>query len=143
MDVYTHLFDSMIDWCDRLGFRPGLLYTAAMSVLGVGLCLNLLSIIDLLWSFGLVVDPYGRAHGALHPQHYVYGLLYAAFIANTLLARVKFSADCECSRFMPALPPPPKSHPKSSLIRAPAPAYLLCSAALFGVTLLFDLLPRG
>jgi hypothetical protein len=143
MDVYTHLFDSMIDCCDRIGFRPGLVYTVAMSALGVTLCLNLLSVLDLLWSFGVVADPYGRGTGALHPQHYVYGLLYAAFIGNTLLARIKFSVDYQCLRLMREPPPRSIPMPKSSLFRAPAPAYILVSAVLFGVTVTLDLLSRG
>ena len=93
MHVYTLLYESMLDYCDRVGFRLGLVYTAAMLALGLGLCLNVLSVIDLLWTARVLHSPYSR-DGSLHPEHYVYALLYSGFVANTILARIKFNADC-------------------------------------------------
>src|ERR1700733_3963150 len=92
MHVYTLLYESMLDYCDRVGFRLGLVYTAAMLALGLGLCLNVLSVIDLLWTARVLHSPYSR-DGSLHPEHYVYALLYSGLVANTILARIKFNAD--------------------------------------------------
>jgi hypothetical protein len=139
MHVYTLLYESMLDYCDRAGFRLGLVYTVAMLALGLGLCLNLLSVIDLLWTARVLRSPYYR-DGSLHPEHYVYALLYIGFIANTILARIKFSADCRCLSQMAetqTLSIPAQEAPS---IRTPGPAYLLGSAALFIVTLILGLM---
>src|SRR5580658_10282916 len=68
MQLYSDLFDSMMDCWDRIGFQHGLVYTAAMTALGLGFCLNLLGIVDLLWALGVLENPY-RGAGTLHPQH--------------------------------------------------------------------------
>jgi hypothetical protein len=141
MEIYSDLFESMIDCCNRIGFLNGVLYTAAMMALGLGLCLNLLSVIDLLWTLGLVDNPY-RSNGSPHPQHYVYAVLCIGFVANTGLARVKFNTDRQFLRAMPQMPAPQVSVPKPSLIRTPGPAYVLSSAVLFLATLTLDLLVR-
>jgi hypothetical protein len=59
MDIYSTLFDSMIvDCLERMGIRQGLIYTAAMMALSLGFCLNLLSVMDLLWkSRNLIITP--------------------------------------------------------------------------------------
>jgi hypothetical protein len=141
MQIYTDLFESMMDWWDRIGFPHGLIYTAAMMALGLGFCLNLLSIVDLLWGLGVLANPY-RGDGTLHPQHYLYGVLCCGFIANTVMARIKFSADCQRLRLTPEMHIPHFSMPKISLIRSPGPVYVMGSAVLFLATLTLCLLVR-
>jgi hypothetical protein len=92
MYIYAGLFESMMACCGRAGFRQGPIYTLTMMALGLGVTLNLLSVIHLLWSLGVLDDPY-RIDGDLHSQRYVFGMLYLAFLGNTVLARLKFSAD--------------------------------------------------
>src|ERR1700722_16207234 len=105
MQIYTDLFESMMDWYYLIGFRHGLVYTAAMMALGLGICLNLLTFIDLLWSLGALDNPY-LANGSLHPQHYVYAALYGGMVANAAVARIKFAADRQCLRLMPEMQSP-------------------------------------
>ncbi|HEX3838816.1 MAG TPA: hypothetical protein VHW25_17820 [Steroidobacteraceae bacterium] len=121
MNLYAGLFESMLNCCGRSWLRNGPVYTVAMVALGVGVSLNLLSLLDLLSLLGIVKDPYASA-GALHPQRYVGFLLCSVFIANTLLARHQFSAG-----------------PNGRQWCVSAPGYLLCSAALFAVTLVMYL----
>jgi hypothetical protein len=125
MDIYAGLFESMLACCGRIGFRHGPVYTIAMMALGLGVSLNILSVIDLLWTLGILNNPY-RADGGLHPQRYLCALLCIAFLVNTILARHKFSADH--GRLRP---------PMSRLARsaAAAPAYVLGSTGLFLITL--------
>ena len=92
MDIYTGLFESMLTCCGRIGFRHGPVYTISMMALGLGVCLNILTVVDLLWTLGLLNNPY-QHDGGLHPQHYLYALLCLAFLINSILARHKFSAD--------------------------------------------------
>jgi hypothetical protein len=134
MQIYIALFDSIIvDCLERMGIRHGLIYTTAMMALGLALCLNLLSVIDLLWTLGVLDNPYSSG-SALHPQHYVFGLLWCAFVANTVLARIKFSRDCRWLRMTPESQILPISVRNSSFIRCPGPAYVLSSAVLFLTT---------
>jgi hypothetical protein len=142
MQFYSDLFDSMMDCWDRIGFQHGLVYTAAMTALGLGFCLNLLGIVDLLWALGVLENPY-RGAGTLHPQHYVLGLLCCGFIANTLVARIKFSADRQRLRLMPEIQTVHISMPKISLIRSPGAAYVVGSAVLFLATFTLSLVVRG
>lgn len=125
MDIYAGLFESMLACCGRIGFRHGPVYTIAMMALGLGVSLNILSIIDLLWTLGILNNPY-QSGGGLHPQHYLCALLCIAFIVNTILARHKFSAD------QGSLPPA-----RSPLARSAtaAPAYVLASTGLFLISL--------
>ena len=139
MHVYSLLYESMLDYCDRIGFRHGLVYTVAMLALGLGLCLNLLSVIDLLWTARVLRNPYCR-DGSLHPEHFVYALLYSGLVANTILARIKFNADCRRLRQMPELPTLPVLAQEAPSFRMPGPAYVLGSAALFVVTLILGLM---
>jgi hypothetical protein len=141
MGFYTVLFESMINCCDRIGLRHELAYTVTMIALGLGFRLNLLIFINLLWTFGAVPNPYLRA-GRLHPQHYVYALLCIGFVANTVLARIKFNADNQFIGPMPELQTPQVPMPKLSLIRTPAAAYVLGCALLFLVTLTVNPLIR-
>src|SRR5580698_4600249 len=127
MDLYSGLFESMVSCCGRIGLRHGPVYTIAMLALGLGVSFNILSVTDLLWTLGLLDNPYHSADG-LHPQRYLCALLCVAFTLNTILARRKFSADH-------GRPPP------SRLLASPAaaPAYILGSAAVFVVTLTIEL----
>jgi hypothetical protein len=117
MNIYAGLFESMLECCGRTWLRNGPVYTVSMVALGLGVSLNILSVIDLLCLLGILNDPY-RSVGSIHPQRYVYGLLYIVFIANSLLARRQFI----------------KGHagPRQ---RVSAPVYLQCSVALFLITL--------
>jgi hypothetical protein len=117
MNIYAGLFDSMLDCCGRTWLRHGPVYTVAMVALGLGVSLNIFSVIDLLGLLGIVSNPYQSA-GSMHPQRYAYSVLCIVFIANSLLARRQFIARC-------AGPQPSVS----------APVYLVCSAALFVTTL--------
>ena len=125
MDLYGGLFESMLACCGRFGLRHGPVYTVAMMALGLGVSLNILSVIDLLWTVGILNNPYQAGDG-LHPQRYLCALLGIAFIVNTILARHKFSADHGRLRpSMSRLAPPPTA----------APAYVLGSTGLFLITL--------
>jgi hypothetical protein len=123
MNLYGNLFESMLAWCGHSWLRRGPVYTLSMLALGLAVCLNLLSIVDLLWTLGIVTNPYD-AQGEPHPQHYVWALICLAFLFNTLLARRKFSADCR-----------EHLHPGHTSSVA-APTYVLVSTALFLVTLI-------
>jgi hypothetical protein len=140
MNLYNELFESMIGCFDRVGFRPGLEHTIAMIVLGLGLCLNLLSVVNLLWAIGVLHDPYG-SHGGVHPRHYVYALLCGGFIVSTILARVNFNADCPNRH--PQMQTAHVSMPNHSLLNMRGPTYILGSTVLFLVILTWDLLNRG
>jgi hypothetical protein len=113
MNIYAGLFESMLECCGRTWLRNGPVYTVSMVALGVGVSLNILSVIDLLCLLGVLSNPYQSA-GAMHPQRYVYSLLCIVFIANSLLARRQFSTG--------------RAGPQQCVS---APVYLLCSAALF------------
>ena len=118
MNLYAGLFESMLDYCGRSWLRNGPVYTVSMVALGLGVSLNILSVIDLLCLLGVVHNPYQSA-GSMHPQRYVYSLLCVVFIANSLLARRQFITR--------------RAGPQQSVS---APVYLLCSVALFLSTLL-------
>jgi hypothetical protein len=139
MGLYTDLFDSLIYCCDHIGFRHGLVYTVVMFALGLGCCLSLLSLVNLLWTFGVLHSPY-RSEGSLLPQHYIYGLVCIGFVANAVLARMKFSADSLCMGPPPEMQAPQGAVSKLSLIHTPGAAYVLGSAMLFLLTLTLDLL---
>ncbi|HEY6454215.1 MAG TPA: hypothetical protein VIY90_02930 [Steroidobacteraceae bacterium] len=117
MNIYTGLFESMLECCGRTWLRNGPVYTVSMLALGLGVSLNILSVIDLLCLLGIVNNPY-RSSGSTHPQHYVYCLLLVVFIANSLLARRHFISGHAGRRRCLS-----------------APTYLLCSVALFLATL--------
>jgi hypothetical protein len=117
MNVYAGLFESMINCCGRTWLRNGPVYTLSMVALGLGVSLNILSVVNLLSLLGIVDNPYASA-GAVHPQHYVEFLICAVFIANSLLARHQLASG--------------RNEPRRSVS---APLYLLCSAALFVITL--------
>jgi hypothetical protein len=111
MDIYAGLFDSMLACCGRIGLRQGPVYTVAMMALGLGVSFNILSVIDLLWTLGILNNPYQRG-GSVHPQRYLWALLCIAFVVNTLLARHKFSADTAvCDLQCRAVHDPPRSPP--------------------------------
>jgi hypothetical protein len=122
MDIYADLFESMLACCVRLGIRRGPLYTVSMLLLSLGLSLNILSVIDLLWMLGILSNPYQSAA----TMHYIYALLCIAFVANTILARRRFGGTRASLHFAPDL-------------RAAAPAYLLASMALFVTSLMIGL----
>jgi hypothetical protein len=117
MNLYAGLFESMLDCCGRTGLKNWPVYTVSMIALGLGVSLNLLSIIDLLCLLGVLDNPYQSA-GAMHPQRYVCSLLCLVFIANSLLARRQIATR--------------RPSPQQSIS---APVYLLCSAGLFLATL--------
>ena len=122
MDIYADLFESMLACCVRLGIRRGPLYTVAMLLLSLGLSLNILSVIDLLWMLGVLSHPYQSAG----TMHYIYALLCIAFVANTILARRQFSGARASLHAAPN-------------VGAAAPAYLLASMALFVTSLMIGL----
>jgi hypothetical protein len=139
MQIYSALFDSLIvDCLERMGIRHGIIYTTAMLALGLGFCLNLLSIIDLLWALGVLDHPY-TSGSALHPQHYVYGLLCCGFVANAALARIKFSRDCRWLHLTHESQAPQIPVRNSSLIRSPGPAYVASSAVVILATATLNL----
>jgi hypothetical protein len=121
MNIYAGLFESMLDCCGRTWLRKGPVYTVSMVALGLGVSLNILSVIDLLCLVGILNNPYLSA-GAMHPQRYLCSLLCLVFIANSLLARRQFITR--------------RAGPQHSLS---APVYLICSAALFLATLIMYL----
>jgi hypothetical protein len=125
MDIYAGLFESMLACCGRIGFRHGPVYTVAMITLGLGVSFNILSVIDFLWTLGILNNPY-ESGGDLHPQRYLCALLCIGFIVNTILARHKFSADHGSLR-------PPLSRLARSATAAPA--YVLASTGLFLISL--------
>jgi hypothetical protein len=94
----------------------------SMVALGLGVSLNILSLIDLLGLLGIVDNPY-RSGGGMHSQRYLYTLLCIVFIANSLLARRQFITR--------------RAVPQQSLS---APMYLICSTAVFLATLIMYLL---
>ncbi len=119
MHIYGDLFESMLACCGRIGFRHGPVYTIAMMALGLGVSLNILSIIDVLWTLGLLHNPY-ESGGTLHPQRYLWTLLCLALVVNSIFARVKFSSGSR-----------PSPRPSATA----AAAYVLGSAGVFLVTL--------
>lgn len=138
MNLYAGLFDSMLDCCAHTWLRHGPIYTFATLGLALAISLNLLSIVDLLWIFGVLDNPYQSA-GQLHPQRYVLQLLALVFLANAILARHHFSTD----RF--SLESPSTGQSRLALdadgtARRLAPAYVLGSAALFLSTLSIDMM---
>jgi hypothetical protein len=128
MYLYAGLFESMMAYCGRAGFRQGPIYTLTMMALGLGVTLNLLSVIHLLWTLGVVDNPY-RIDGDLHSQRYVLGMLYLAFLANTVLARLKFSADRGRVQRIARV----------DASEAAAPVYVLASMFFFVLTLSLSL----
>jgi hypothetical protein len=124
MDLYANLLESMMACCGHTGLRRGPVYTLAMLALGLGVCLNVLSIVDLLWNLGILANPYHR-DGEPHLQRYVCAPFCLALLLNTILARLKFSADRNRlgRRQAPAS-------------RVAAPTYVLLSTGLFLITLL-------
>jgi hypothetical protein len=129
MYIYAGLFESMMGCCGRIGLRHGPIYTLTMIALGLAVSLNLLSVIQLLWTFGVLDNPY-RVDGDLHSQRYIFGMVYIAFLANTVLARLKFSADQQ-------------RVPLRASSRAAAPLYVLVSTSLFIITLSISLRNLG
>jgi|SRR5665213_1721145 len=121
MNIYAGLFESMLDCCGRSWLRNGPVYTVSMVALGLGVSLNILSVIDLLCLLGILDNPYQSA-GSMHPQRHIYSLLCIVFIANTLMARRQFITG--------------RAGPQQSVS---APVYLLCSTALFLTMLLMYL----
>jgi hypothetical protein len=138
MRIYVLLYESMMDYCDDLGCRFGLTYTIAMVALGLGLCFNLLSIVDLLWTVRVLDNPYSQ-DGSLQPRHYVFALLYGGIVANTIVARIKFSADRRVSQ-MPEMQTPQAAPRAVSSVRMPGPAYVLGSAVVFLLSVTLGLL---
>lgn len=135
MYIYAGLFESMMACCGRI-------YTLTMVALGLGVTLNLLSVIHLLWTLGVLDNPY-RLDGDLHAQRFVLGMLYLAFLANTVLARLKFSAD-------QGLLPRNKIRRGTELTmarltssEAAAPVYVLGSMFIFVLTLSISLRISG
>jgi hypothetical protein len=124
MDLYASLLESMMVCCGHTRLRRGPVYTVSMLALGLAVCLNVLSIIDLLWSLGMLADPY-HSDGEPHPQRYVCALLCLALLLNTVLARRTFSVDRPCGARHPA-----------TASRVAAPTYVLFSSGLFLITLL-------
>ncbi len=117
MNLYAGLFDSMLECCGRTWLRNGPVYTVSMLALGLGVCLNILTLIDLLCLAGVLANPY-RTDGSMYPLRLLCAVLYVVFLANMMLARCRFGAVCRCSQRTIS-----------------APAYLLGSAALFLITL--------
>lgn len=136
MNLYARLYESTLEYCARSGFSPGLVYTVAMLALGLGIALTLLSGINVLWALRWLHHPY-TSGAQLHPEHYVYALLSAGFVANTILARIKFSADRRC---LCLAPDDPSLMPDMTAPAMAGPACVLGSAVLFGVTLAVGLL---
>lgn len=85
MDLYGGLFELVLACCNRAGVRGAPSYTLGMLALGALVCLSLLSAMTLLWGIGVIQNPYS--------QRAFLGLLYCAFLANLVLARLKFRAD--------------------------------------------------
>ncbi len=138
MYIYAGLFESMMACCGRIGFRHGPIYTLTMIALGLGVTLNLLSVIHLLWTLGVLDNPY-RIDGDLHSQRYVLGMLYIAFLANTILARLKFSADQGRVPLRRVKRSPQFTMARLASSTAAAPVYVLASTSLFIVTLSISL----
>jgi hypothetical protein len=139
MRLYALLYESMMDFCDGLGCRFGLTYTVAMAALGLGLCFNLLSVVDLLWTLRVLDNPYSR-DGTVQPRHYVFALLYGGVLANTIAARIKFAADRRCLSLLPEIQAPQAAPQPVPSVRMPGPAYLLGSAVVFFLSLTAGLL---
>jgi hypothetical protein len=134
MSLYAGLFESMMACCGRAGLRRGPLYTLTMVALGLAVSLNLLSVVQLLWTLGVLDNPY-RLDGDLHSQRYVLGTLYLAFLVNMILARRKFSAD---QQRVACLPVPRRIAIRAARLAArdaAAPVYVLGSAGVFILTL--------
>ena len=139
MNLYARLYESTLDYCERSWFRPGLVYTVAMLALGLGFALNLLTAINALWTLRLLHDPYGRG-GSVHPEHYVYALVYLGFLAVSIPARLKFSADRRCLSLMSEMTPPEMPARAAPSVLTSGPAYVLSSVVVFVVTLTLGLL---
>jgi hypothetical protein len=139
MNIYALLYESMMDYCDGVGCRLGLTYTVAMAALGLGLCFNLLSVVDLFWTLRVLDNPYSR-NGSLQPRHYVFALLYGGIITNSIVARIKFAADRRCLSLMPEMQAPQAAPQPVPSVRMPGPAYLLGSAVVFFLSLIGGLL---
>ena len=142
MYIYAGLFESMMECCGRIGLRHGPIYTLTMIALGLAVSLNLLSVIQLLWTLGVLDNPY-RLDGDLHSQRYLFGMVYLAFLANTVMARLKFSADQGRRQ-------PGRLQRSADLMRArpassstSAPLYMLVSTSLFIITLSISLRNLG
>ena len=142
MYIYAGLFESMMECCGRIGLRHGPIYTLTMIALGLAVSLNLLSVIQLLWTLGVLDNPY-RLDGDLHSQRYLFGMVYLAFLANTVMARLKFSADQGRRQ-------PGRLQRSADLRRArpassstSAPLYMLVSTSLFIITLSISLRNLG
>jgi len=139
MYIYAGLFESMMACCGRIGFRHGPIYTLTMIALGLAVTLNLLSVIHLLWTLGVLDQslPHRRrpAFPAVHPRN----ALYRPFLPNTVLARLIFSAD---QGRLPLIRV--KRSTQFTLARlasstAAAPVYVFASTSLFIVTLSISL----
>ena len=139
MYIYAGLFESMMECCGRIGLRHGPIYTLTMIALGLAVSLNLLSVIQLLWTLGVLDNPY-RIDGDLHSQRYILGMVYIAFLANTILARLKFSADQGRLLRIPLRRTP---RPRPATSSAAAPLYVLVSTSLFIITLSISLRNLG
>jgi hypothetical protein len=142
MNTYALLYESMLDCCDRIGLPLGLVYTVGMLALGLCFCLNILSALDLVWTLHVVHNPYCRS-GTAHPQHYVYALLYGGFLANTIFARIKFSADRRRLSLMHDIPAPPTAAPEAASVWTPGLLYVLGSTVIFVVTLTVGLMTNS
>jgi hypothetical protein len=138
MYIYAGLFESMMACCGRIGFRHGPIYTLTMIALGLAVTLNLLSVIHLLWTLGVLDNPY-RIDGDLHSQRYLLGTLYIAFLANTVLARLKFSADQGRLPLRRVKRGTQFTMARLASSTAAAPVYVLASTSLFIVTLSISL----
>jgi hypothetical protein len=134
MYIYAGLFESMMECCRRIGLRHGPIYTLTMIALGLAVSLNLLSVIHLLWSLGVLDNPY-RIDGDLHSQRYLFGMVYLAFLANTVMARLKFSADQGRLQLLCVKRSPQVTPARVAASSAAAPLYVLVSTSLFIITL--------
>ena len=134
MYIYAGLFESMMECCGRIGLRRGPIYALTMLALGLAVSLNLLSVIHLLWTLGVLDNPY-RIDGDLHSQRYIFGMVYLAFLVNTVLARRKFSADQGQPQLLHVRRRPQVPMARLASSSAAAPLYVLASTSLFIITL--------
>jgi len=142
MHIYAGLFESMMACCGRIGCGRAPIYTLTMMALGVAVTLNLLSVIHLLWTLGVLDNPY-RIDGDLHSQRYIFGMVYIAFLANTVLARLKFRADQARARPVPRRRSGNVAMARLASSDAAAPVYVLASTGLFIITLSISLRSLG